>query len=302
MLVTEKNSSETKKYKEGGFKWGLIDYTRTTFDQEYDLFYEIISSERLPSFEDAKTKYPRIEENVSIMVKMNFYSFAESLFPGSRSFNKEEQIIFKKIKNKIFKDIWLNMSEEFINLFKELFPSISTGTKEQLQVFIKQHQENPKLYYSLKSKNEIYQGDIISKIPFLYIKENGEIKQGILDGMIISHSCDIERKETILIAPVYNMELFIQEYKNNLHNINALKKNMIYDKFYLPQYSSGYGDFITDLSCITTFEREYIYKGIKNDKIEILASLSQTGYYYFICKLTVHLLRMEAQEISREIL
>ena len=105
MLVTEKNSSETKKYKEGGFKWGLIDYTKTTFDQEYDLFYEIISSERLPSFEDAKTKYPRIEENVSIMVKMNFYSFAESLFPGSRSFNKEEQIIFKKIKNKIFKDI-----------------------------------------------------------------------------------------------------------------------------------------------------------------------------------------------------
>jgi len=78
------------------------------------------------------------------------------------------------------------MSEEFINLLKELFPSISTGAKEQLQVFIKQYQGNPKLYYSLKSRNEIYQGDIISKIPFLYIKENGEIKQGILDGMIIS--------------------------------------------------------------------------------------------------------------------
>lgn len=194
------------------------------------------------------------------------------------------------------------MSEEFINLLKELFPSISTGSKEQLQVFIKQYQGNPKLYYSLKSRNDIYQGDIISKIPFINIKKNGKIKQGILDGMIISHSCDIERNDTILIAPVYNMELFIQEYKNNLHNLNALRKNMIYDKFYLPKYSSGHGDFIADLSYITTFEREYIYRGIKNNKIEILASLSQTGYYFFICKLTVHLLRIEAHEISREII
>lgn len=191
------------------------------------------------------------------------------------------------------------MSEEFVALLSELFPSISEGTIDQLKAFIRQYERNPSLYYGSKREDKLYQGDIISKVPFLYITENGRRAGYILNGLIVSHSCDVEHNATILIAPVYDMKLFEHKFSNNPETIDNLEKNLIFDKFYLPPFSDYHG-FIADLSGITTFETGYVNRGLRDKKMKILASLSQTGYYFFICKLTVHFLRREPSDAIRE--
>lgn len=99
MLIAEKNTAEIKK-------WGLR-YGDTVSSQYLDLYFpeeQVFIDVGVVNFEDAKTKYPKLEENLTIEKRLDLYSFAQSLFPEGRLFTKEEQVIFKKIRDEISKD------------------------------------------------------------------------------------------------------------------------------------------------------------------------------------------------------
>ncbi|MFH1778379.1 MAG: hypothetical protein ABH952_12650 [Candidatus Omnitrophota bacterium] len=61
-----------------------------------------------------------------------------------------------------------------------------------------------------------------------------------------------------------------------------------------------YDIFTEAVSREVVFETEFITSKLKDGRIRIFTSLSQTGYYYFICKLTVHFLRLEPQDTVRD--
>jgi len=190
------------------------------------------------------------------------------------------------------------MEIRFESLIKELFPSITESTKEQIKSAIKQFNVHPQLLYQSISDETIYQGDIIKEIQFVTLISYNKYSKKTLSGMLISNTCDYVNRELILIAPIYPFNYIKDRYKNRSF-VESLKMNTIYDKFYLPNYKKD-NDYVVDFSGINSVKADYLLDSIKNNKITKIMSLSQYGFYFFLTKLTVYLMRREAPNIIRE--
>ncbi|OQB48423.1 MAG: hypothetical protein BWY02_01800 [bacterium ADurb.Bin157] len=179
------------------------------------------------------------------------------------------------------------MLKEFIDFVDSVLPSVSPdfrdGAKEAIAQFEKSKQKIT--YLSNNPLDELSQGDIISKIPFLYFDNNGKEKLFVSEAMVLSTSCHVDQKANILLMPVLSLEPF------NGKDITDLKNNSIFDYMYLPDplLAEKYINF----EYINTYDKNLIFNGIKDGKIQRVASLNQVGYYLFIIKLTVYLMRKE---------
>lgn len=131
---------------------------------------------------------------------------------------------------------------------------------------------------------EFSQGDIISQVPFTYFEEDGRQMIFTADAMVISTSCHIDQKDKILMVPVLPIASFTGSLKE-------LKKNMVFDFMYIPDLvmSKRYVCF----NLMTSYNKKLICGGIESGRIRRIASLNQIGYYFFIIKLSVYLMRKE---------
>ena len=74
-------------------------------------------------------------------------------------------------------------------------------------------------------------------------------------------------------------------------NLIELKKNKVIDYMYIPD--GILSDCYIDFEIMNTFNKNLIMSGIESGKHPRIASLNQLGYYFFIVKLTVYLMRKE---------
>ncbi len=107
----------------------------------------------------------------------------------------------------------------------------------------------------------LYQGDVVNDFPFylfdsgLPIKKNEaghfemdsssreedralfaiETKKQMV--MILSQSCDIQRRTNVIVCPVYNLQEFVTDNTINADRAKSLKERKIYYWFYLPAYN-----------------------------------------------------------------
>lgn len=190
------------------------------------------------------------------------------------------------------------MSKEFVDVLKELFPPVSNATKESLKKLITQHIKDPSFIFESSIPQPIRQGDILTNIPFQTLHEGDEYWSARLFGMLISTTCDFEHEKTVLFAPGYTIEVFKECFGDNPDKLKDLRNNAIYDKFYLPAYL-GVSELVIDFNGINSFSVNYIKEIISKETSQRVSSLAQNGYYYLLCKLTVHFFRPEAKEILR---
>lgn len=71
-----------------------------------------------------------------------------------------------------------------------------------------------------------FQGDVVSKIPFFYFDKEGKQKIFSADALVLSASCHIDQKESIIMVPVLPLEAFTG-------NMLELKRNTVYDYMYI---------------------------------------------------------------------
>lgn len=178
------------------------------------------------------------------------------------------------------------MMKEFIDFVQELFPSISPYTKEKVKDAIKQFNISGKTVncFMARPLSELCQGDIVEDLPFSIYNIKGDRSIFKTKGILLSNSCDAENDDAIIFAPFLPIE------KINLDK-NNITKNLIYRLLYFPD--SIFKDYVVDLSLLNSYNKQLIINAINDGKIKKVASLSQFGYYLFICKLTVHFLRPE---------
>lgn len=143
----------------------------------------------------------------------------------------------------------------------------------------------------------LYQGDILLDIPTCFIDEDGDPVKGTSAIAMISNTCDMQdgREESILASPIVAIEDLVQaspETDKVEGLIRAIKSNRIFSYFYLPRRSAfpeSYIDFSKTLSLNSTYMNT-----VKRKQPEVCAlSLSQTGFYLLLIKLTYFLARME---------
>lgn len=178
------------------------------------------------------------------------------------------------------------MLNEFIRFSTELFPSISPYTKDEVRKAIQQFKDYGRQYQFCMPQpfDFLTQGDIISEIPFIRYKENGERETARFKGMLLSNTCDAERDPALLFAPLLPIDEIDADRQ-------AVLNNTVYRLLYIPD--SDLLEYAIDLSLINSIPRKVILKGIEMGRIHKVASLNRLGYYLFLTKLTVHLMRPE---------
>jgi hypothetical protein len=153
-------------------------------------------------------------------------------------------------------------------------------------------------------KSIFLQGDIITGFPFLnlnrdeniFLEKTDEIgeqfkkaaspieNQNIVainskksDIIIISHSCDIEQRNIILIAPVYRLADLLAEGTIKESQLVSLKKDRrINYMFYMPAYTENFQESVALLNSI-----HYVSKTMLNDfKENKIISLSDWGRHH----------------------
>lgn len=178
------------------------------------------------------------------------------------------------------------MLKEFIDFVDSVLPSVDPDFRDGAKKAILQFEKegNQPNYLMPDVLEELSQGDVISKVPFSYFDADGKQKVFTADAMVISTSCHIDQKEMLVLAPIVPLS----EFKGDK---SALKKNTIFDFWYIPD--GKLSDAFISFGILNTYSKKLIFEGIEGGKIQRIASLNQLGYYLFIIKLSVYLMRRE---------
>ena len=178
------------------------------------------------------------------------------------------------------------MLKELIDFVDSILPSVPMGTKEGAQEAIAQFEKEGEQikYLTLNPLSELSQGDIISAVPFHYFDENGKQMMFKADALVLSTSCHIDQKNKMVLVPVFPIESFVG-------NKVELIKNKVIDYMYIPD--GNMANRYVDFEIMNTFSKDLIMSGLKSGRLKRIASLNQIGYYFFIIKLTVYLMRRE---------
>ncbi len=185
------------------------------------------------------------------------------------------------------------MLKEFIDFVDSILPSVSPDMRERAKDAILQFEKTGEQlrYMMFNPLEQLSQGDILSKVPFIYFEEDGSQKTFVADGLVLSTSCHIDQKDRIVLAPVLPIENF-----NG--NMTDLKRNTIFDYMYIPDAIMS--ERFIDFEYMNTYSKDLIVKGIDLGKVKRIGSLNQLGYYFFIVKLTVYLMRKEDSDTLSE--
>lgn len=185
------------------------------------------------------------------------------------------------------------MLREFIDFVDSVLPSVSPdfrdGAKKAITQFEKEGEQVK--YLTIRPVGRLSQGDIISKVPFCFFEKDGKQKTFVADALILSTSCHIDQKNRMVLVPVLPLNNFSG-------NIKDLQKNTVFDYMYIPD--GAMSDKFIDFEIMNTYSKDLILNGIEQNKIKRIGSLNQLGYYFFIVKLTVYLMRKEDSDTLQE--
>lgn len=177
--------------------------------------------------------------------------------------------------------------EDYCN---QLFPSIDTKIKNAIRDEVSKINMTNSTWFMFRLLEELSQGDILDRIPFTIMQDDGSQKTFIAKGMVLSNTCDLQRDPYIIIAPIFNIEdgEFSEQQKIDLKD-NIFSGKMGFKNSCLDNY-------FVDFSKSTSFNRNVILKGIEMNKIHREQSLSQLACYMLYIKITIYYMRIENHE------
>lgn len=185
------------------------------------------------------------------------------------------------------------MMNEYISFLQKLFPAIDPYTAQQAKNAVKEFarygEKTP--FFTEPLDKDFQQGDIFSKVPFVYVDRNGQVQLAEVGGMLLTNPCDATRNELLQFAAVTPLE----SYSANPRNIVVVTSNINYQYLYFPD--TKLHDSFVNLGLITSISRESFEGYVAAGKSERKVSLNLTGYFLFITKLTVFFMRPEDREV-----
>ncbi len=180
--------------------------------------------------------------------------------------------------------------ENFIEFAQSLFPSINPYTAASVKQSIRQFLNGNSGNCLTSDLNaSLVQGDIIFDLPFVVYGIDGAKYTSRFPAIVLSNSCDIENDDYIAVAPLQPISKF------KINN-DAIMKNTFFSLFYIPD--NRINDYVINFGLINTFPKKPIEKALEEGKIKRNYSLNLFGYYFFLCKLTIHFMRPEDTELQ----
>lgn len=190
------------------------------------------------------------------------------------------------------------MYEQFWEYIEQLFPCIEPYAKEGAKAAMVQFDNYRKpllgdvLGGARYDSTDLQQGDIFSEIPFLYMDENGRYKQVLCKAQLLSNTCDASRDKRLVFAALQPLD----DFGSNPGTIDAIKRNKTFSSFYLNDHKVA-NEYV-DFELINTISREAFLLLMSSRRVHRIGRLTLVGYYMFLCKLTVFLMRAEDREVN----
>ncbi len=178
---------------------------------------------------------------------------------------------------------------DLVKLFNEAFPILPGSSLDEPEQALRQfYAEEIGVIQMIRDPLPLWaQGDILELIPFVDWSEEGEPVFFEAPGMIINSTCDLDRKENIVLCPCFML--------NDLKQLSAYKdisKNTVFDFLFLGKCLKG-DEWVVDLSHPMTLPRQRIEKRIEENSVSRRHSLTDKGWYLFITKFAIKYLRSD---------
>lgn len=134
------------------------------------------------------------------------------------------------------------------------------------------------------------QGDILELVTFLDWNDNGDPVYFECPGMIVTSTCDLDRRDHVVVCPCYLLDdLEGESFKAEVSG------NRVFDFFYVGRILNG-DKWCVDLSHPMTFPRDRLLHKIESGQISRKHSLTQKGWYLFITKFSMKYCRPDDVE------
>ncbi|MDZ8083146.1 MAG: hypothetical protein RMX35_29285 [Nostoc sp. DcaGUA01] len=178
---------------------------------------------------------------------------------------------------------------ELIRLFNEAFPILPGSPVGEPEQYLRQfYAEEIGVIQMIRNPLPLWaQGDILEPIPFIDWSEEGEPVFFEAPGMIMNSTCDLDRKENIVLCPC----LMLTDLKQ-LSAYKDIRKNTVFDFLFLGECLTG-DEWVVDLSHPMTLPRQRIKKRIEEGSVSRKHSLTDKGWYLFITKFAIKYLRSD---------
>lgn len=180
----------------------------------------------------------------------------------------------------------------FKELYQQAFPSVSPSLRARFSSFLASNSLDHKWMYSANLRDDLSQGDVCYAIPAFFFSEGDVRKSPPCPFILLQHTCDMSvdgetlRNKNYVFAPLFPLEM-VEKYLDS----DAIKKNFITHKVCLVSIPGIASPHVVDLNMIGNIDSGWLHASIKSGDIKRLASLSDSGFYFLLAKLTAHLLR-----------
>jgi len=182
-----------------------------------------------------------------------------------------------------------------IQYLQKAFPVYPDGNTADARLALEQFgTQNSSIQVLCDPVKQWSQGDILNIIPFLNFTKDGKVSNFQAPAMIITSTCDLDRKEKIVVCPCFPLENF-----KPLNSYSEIPKNNVFEFFFIGSGLRG-GEWVVDLSHPMTLLRERVSKRIQEGNIIRLHSLTQVGWYLFITKFSMKYFRPDDPPTMQE--
>lgn len=186
--------------------------------------------------------------------------------------------------------------DDLIRLFNEAFPILPGSPAREPEQALRQFyaEEIGTIQVICDPVPEWAQGDIIEPLPFIDWNDQGEPVFFEAPGMVMTSTCDLDRKEYIAFCPC-----FMVDDLKRLSAYNDIRKNIVFDFFFIGTCLTG-EEWAVDLSRPMTLPRQRIAKRLDDRDLARRHSLTQKGWYLFITKFAMKYLRPDDMETMNQ--
>lgn len=195
---------------------------------------------------------------------------------------------------------------DFLELYQKNFPQLTEEEARKLHTQFREYGVHSKWIFSshLTADTLIAQGDILSGLYASQFdvgdNDNQPSVLGPTEGIVITNTCDneLDRDTNAVFVPLFNAE----KYFSSIDDANMrrdIEANVVTSILYMPAHNDLPAS-IADFSVCTTVTKTWLKKKKDAGQLQKRASLTNNGYYFLLAKLTLHLMRPETTELTRE--
>lgn len=149
------------------------------------------------------------------------------------------------------------------------------------------------------------QGDLLRDFPTVYLGKDEKVLSHRFTVMLLNNTCDLPegRLDMVTVVPVVDFQKYV-EFEGRSRSPESLRghtdsimKNEVTELFYLPSFGEFKEGALALLHQACTVSVSIYEEALRKEKRA--ASFTQSGFYFFLIKLTTHTARAETREVQR---